>query len=319
MTAEPSDGLPALDELGTVDALRVLKALRELPPDHEVEPGVRAGDALTVMTPPAVPDGCRYVRDQVVGTAGAGGRPLRVHLYAAADPTERRPGVLFVHGGGFIEGFHEMVLRYAAHLAARGYVTASADYRLAGEAHFPAPVEDVKCAVRWMRAHAGEIGLDPDRLGVAGGSAGGHLAAMVGSTPGLLEGDGGWPEVSSAVRSVVLWYPGVDLRPSRASERLLVAASHLLGVPEVPEELAASASPVTYLHQAPPTLTFTGEADPIVPVQHVRDYHRQLDEAGIPNELKVFPGVGHSFDFALTPWQECFDTMATWFDETLGA
>ena len=314
-----ADAVPALDELASVDALRVLTALREMPADQEVEPGVTAGDALAVMTPPAPPSGCRYVPDQVVGTAGAGGRPLRAHLYAAADPGERRPGVLFVHGGGFIEGFHEMVLRYAAHLAARGYVTASADYRLAGEAHFPAPVEDVKCAVRWLRAHADEIGLDPERLGVAGGSAGGYLAAMVGSTPGELEGEGGWPEVSSAVRSVVLWYPGVDLRPSTASERLLAAASHLFGLETVPEEVAAAASPVTLAAQAPPTLTFTGGADPLVPLEHVEDYHRRLDEAGIPNALKVFPGLGHSFDYSLAAWEECFTTMCTWFDETLGA
>lgn len=286
-----------------------------MPPDQLVEPGVTAGDALAVMTVPPVPHGCRYVPDQVFGTAGRGGRDLRMHLYARASAGERAPGVVFVHGGGFVEGFPEMLIRYAAHLAARGYVTASIDYRLAHEARFPAALEDAKCAMRWMRANAREIGLDPDRLGVAGGSAGGYLAATVASTPGLFEGDGGNPGVFSGAAAGVLWYPAVDLSRAGDTAAMAVAVKNLFGADD--DARAVEASPITHAAHAPPTLTFTGDADPIVPVDHVRAYHDALRSAGVANDLVIVPGAGHSFDFSLTRWEECFSALCRWFDEHL--
>ena len=81
-----------------IDALRVLNALREMPPDQVVEPGVTAADALAVMSIPPVPPGSVHISDQIYGTAGRGGRQLRMHLYRRADPTERMPGVVFIHG-----------------------------------------------------------------------------------------------------------------------------------------------------------------------------------------------------------------------------
>lgn len=295
----------------------ILAALAAMRPDQVVEPGVTAGDALAVMTVPPVPDGCRYLPDQVFGTAGKGGRDLPMHLYARAGAGERAPGVVFVHGGGFVEGYPEMLIRYAAHLAARGYVTASIDYRLVGEARFPAALEDAKCAMRWMRANAGEIGLDPDRLGVAGGSAGGYLAAMIASTPGLFEGDGGNQGVPSGAAAGVLWYPAVDLTRAGDTPAMAVAVKNLFGADNDPR--AAEASPITHAAHAPPTLTFTGDADPIVPIDHVRAYHDALRAAGVANELVVVPGAGHSFDFGLPRWEECFAALCSWFDEHLGA
>jgi acetyl esterase len=295
----------------------IIEALPTMPPDQVVDIGVTAGDALAVMTIPPTPAGVRYVANQVYGRVGDG--DLTMHLYARADATERAPGVVFIHGGGFVEGFPEMLIRYAAFLADAGYVTCSIDYRLADEASWPAPAEDAKCAVRWMRAHAAEIGLDAGRLGVAGGSAGGHLAAMVASTPGLFEGDGGNDEISSAVRAAVLWYPGLDLRPSSSwSEPLMLATRELFGG-EVEEQAAAAASPITYAQVTVPTLTFTGTADPLVPVEQVRAYHRMLDAAGISNQLVEVEGAGHSFDFAMARWSECFPVMRDWFDRFLTA
>lgn len=307
----------ALDA-AAIDPLRVLAALREMPPDQLVEPGVTAGDALEVMTTPPAPPGMVHAEDQVYGTAGAGGRPLTMHLYRPADPGERRPGVVFIHGGGFQEGFPEMLVRYAGHLAAAGYVTASIRYRLSGEAAFPANVEDAKCAVRWMRAHAHEIGLDPARIGVAGNSAGGHLAAMVANTPGRFEGSGGWGTVDSGVSAAALLYPGVDLRPSTATDTVRVLTAKLLRLSDLTEEAAAQASPVTYLGpDTPPTLTISGAVDPIVHVDPLRHYHDRLTQAGIANELVIVPDVGHSFDFSLARWNECFARFRAWFDHHL--
>jgi acetyl esterase/lipase len=298
-----------------VSATRVLEALREMDPDTVVEPGVTAADALFVMTTPPAPAGTRYVPDQVYGDVG---RPLTMHLYARADSSERQPGVVFIHGGGFIEGFPEMMIAYAASLAERGYVTASIDYRLAGEAPWPAALEDSKCAVRWMRANAGSIGLDPDRLAVAGGSAGGHLAAMVASTPGEFEGDGGQPDVSSSVVTAVLWYPGLDLRPSYGSEKINEVTEIFFGH-AVDDDTAAVASPACYAASTVPTLTFTGVDDPIVPVDQVRRYHAELAGSGIENVLVEVPDVGHSFDFSRARWAECLATMTDWLDKHLAA
>ena len=295
----------------------IIEALPTMPADRLVDIGVTAGDALAVMTIPPAPAGVRYVADQVYGRVGD--RELTMHLYAREDASERAPGVVFIHGGGFVEGFPEMVIRYAAFLAAAGYVTCSIDYRLAHEAKWPAPVEDSKCAVRWMRAHAAEIGLDPDRLGVAGGSAGGYLAAMVAGTPGEFEGAGGNAAASSAVRAAVLWYPGLDLRPSRRwSETLHLAARELFGG-DVDETTATAASPITYAEQTMPTLTFTGTSDALVPVEQVRAYHQALDSAGVANRLVEVEGAGHSFDFAMARWEECFPVMREWFDRHLTA
>ncbi len=120
---------------------------------------------------------------------------------------ERHPALVIVHGGGWRAGtkhdrpYRTLLLDYAL----KGYVTVSVEYRLLGEAPFPACIEDVKCAVRWLRAHAAEYHVDPDRIGAFGHSAGAHLALMLAMCPASagLEGDGGWNEFSSRVNAVV--------------------------------------------------------------------------------------------------------------------
>ena len=282
-----------------ISATRVLEALREMPPDQLVEPGVTAGDALALMTVPPAPAGTRYVPDQAYGEHGQ-----TMHLYARADATERAPGVVFIHGGGFQEGFAEMMIGYAAALAERGMVTASIEYRLSGEASWPAQLEDCTAALQWVRENASRIGLDADRLAVSGGSAGGHLAAMLAST--------------QDVRAAVIWYPGIDLRPSRGTAVLNELVEKLFGR-AVDDEEALAASPVGHVQTAAPTLTFTGTDDPIIPVAQVRDYHRALDAAGVDNELVEVDGVGHSFDYSRARWQECLDLMVPWLEERLSA
>ena len=305
------------DLAGEDRARLILTALHGMPPEQVVDVGVTAGDALTVMTTPPTPPGVVHDPAVTYGTAGENGRPLTMHLYRAENPEEKRPGVVFVHGGGFHEGFPEMLIRYANHLAAEGYVTACIRYRLVGEATWPAAVEDAKCAVRWLRANAGAIGLDPDRIAVAGNSAGGHIAAMVSTTPGLFEGSGGNESVSSAVSAAVLLYPVLSLRRRDLEEVVKPIVDALLGCEEAPDEVAAPASPSTYVDNAPPTLTFTGELDPLIAPRHAVAYHARLDELGVPNRLHVIEGVGHSFDYAVPRWEDCFREMRAFLAEQL--
>ncbi|MGH2728515.1 MAG: alpha/beta hydrolase, partial [Actinomycetota bacterium] len=200
---------------------------------------------------------------------------------------------------------------YAAELAARGFVTASIRYRQGVEGRWPSALEDAKRAVRWMRTNAGEIGLDPGRLAVAGASAGGQLAAMVGSTSGRFEGSSRDGEDSTQVAAAILWYPQTDLRLGSRRGDARRAIRDFLGDPR----RAREASPVTYAAEAPPTLTFTGDRDPAVPLAMVNEYHALLDRHGVPNRLIVFPGVGHSFDYNPARWRDCFEEMLVFLHE----
>ncbi|HTW12805.1 MAG TPA: alpha/beta hydrolase, partial [Solirubrobacteraceae bacterium] len=149
-----------------------------------------------------------------------GFRPLLLDLYLPPQG-DRLASVLFIHGGGWGLGTRASVAppldglepSMFERLAQAGLAVASVDYRLTGEARFPAQLHDVKAAVRWLRAHAAAIGLDPERIVAWGGSAGGHLAALLGLTAEheYLEGEAGITGVSSAVWAVVDWYAPVDL------------------------------------------------------------------------------------------------------------
>ncbi len=295
----------------------MVEGLRAMPPDREVNPGTTAGDALRIMSeePPA-PPGTVHLPRQVYGRAGDGGRPLTMHLYAREDPRDVRPGVVLVHGGAWREGRAEWLLHYANHLAAAGFVTASVRYRLFQEAPWPAALEDVKCAIRWMRAHATDIGLDPERLGGGGGSAGGQLVALAGSIPGRFEGTGGHDGVPSGIRAAFLWYPMTDLAAGLRHPQLKPVLADFLGTDD--EQVGAEASPITYVADACPTESLCGDLDPFYQMGIVQAYHEALDRHGVPNELVTVPGVGHSFDYNADRWAWCAERAQSFFERLLG-
>ncbi|ANE44966.1 hypothetical protein SU48_11470 [Deinococcus puniceus] len=183
-------------------------------------------------------------------------------------------------------------------LAGQGYVTVSIDYRLAGEALFPAQIHDVKTSVRWLRAHATELMIDPSRIGVWGISAGGHLAGLVGTSSGIreLEGeDGGWADQDSSVQAVasvcgpmlfneLSWIHGEGPFP--------LFGERIKDVPET----AALASPFTHVSPYTPPFAFVhGKQDAVVPVVQSRLMHERLLEAERPTELHMIEG-GHEIN-----------------------
>jgi acetyl esterase/lipase len=223
---------------------------------------------------------------------------LLLDLYRPAGEVSRRPAVVFIHGGGWCGGEKEHYRDLAAQVASRGYTCASVDYRLSHQAPFPAAAEDCKCAVRWLRAHARECGVDADRVGVLGGSAGAHLAAMVALTPGQFEGDGGWSDSSSAVQGAVCYCGPFDL--TVASPPVLADAAGQFVKPSSPADRHAAcwrASPMQYVtSSAPPFLLLHGDRDDIVPVEQAERFAAALQAVGVPVEFVRVRYGNHGFE-----------------------
>ncbi|MEW5837171.1 MAG: alpha/beta hydrolase, partial [Pseudomonadota bacterium] len=236
----------------------------------------------------AAPADVDLQRDVEYGKGG--GRPLKMHiLKPKAPPKGLMPVVVWVHGGGWRGGNKDSGLRLLAPFAQRGYFCASIEYRLSGEAPFPAQIQDCKCAIRFLRARATEFKIDPDRIGVWGGSAGGHLVALLGTSAGIkeLEGTGGWQDQPSHVQAVCDWYGPSDLlkisagRP--AKENAPSAVALLLGGPaQERKDLAALASPLTHVgKKAPPFLIVHGDKDATVPLNQSVILRDALKKAGV--------------------------------------
>jgi acetyl esterase/lipase len=243
-----------------------------------------------------------------------GYRPLQLDLWVPDTPSPA-PLVVYVHGGGFMFGDRRYLpetLRpdqlFEA-LVAAGLAVATIDYRHALEAPFPAQLHDAKAAVRYLRAHAGELGISTARIGVMGESAGGHIAALVGLTAHRpdLEGTHGVLGESSAVDVVVDWYGPADLStmprhtlPPQIAAKL---PPELVTPPEdqltrgLAGSALADASPITHVTpDAPPFLLVHGTADWLVPYAQSEQLHAALTAAGVSSTLVPAEGAEHIFD-----------------------
>lgn len=228
-----------------------------------------------------------------------GDRELKLDILrpkaAAAGPM---PAVIWFHGGGFRSGNKEKDLPKLVPLARKGFLCASVAYRLSGEAPFPAQIEDCKCAVRFLRAKAKGYHVDPERIGAWGFSAGGGLAALVGTSGDVaeLEGTGGWQDQSSRVQAACCW-AGIFDFPTlgdavRGHEDVLEA--YLGGKLADRKEAAVRASPTTYVTKDdPPFLIARGDKDPKSPEQQSVDFVEALKKAGVDATLHRIPGAGH--------------------------
>lgn len=213
------------------------------------------------------------------------------------------PAVVFLHGEGWRAGKRQQMNHFIEGMARLGYVGIGVDYRLVPAARFPAPVEDCKAAVRWLRAHAAQYRIRADRIGAVGFSAGGHLASMLGVVREAdgLEGAGGNAGQSSRVQAVVSFFGPTDFS-TRDWPRDLeteVIAPFLGGSFAERPDAYRKASPIHYASaEAPPFLFFHGSDDALVPVDQSRRLAAKLQALGVPATLVVLQGEGHGFSDA---------------------
>ena len=265
-----------------------------------------------------------------------GFRPLILDLYVppaapgAAMPAAR-PLIVQVHGGGWVAGHtrqasvFENYPEVLASLSARGYVVASVEYRLSGEVQSPLQVQDVKAAIKWLRAHAAQYGIDKDRVGIWGGSAGGHLTGLVGTSCGAPElAPPGDSKESDCVQAVATWYGVFDMAPVKDQPPVAKMLGCSAEKPCTAEQVRV-ASPVRFLDSRdPPFLLIHGADDKTVDVSQSRNFHAALQAAGVRGELMVIPGVDHSFvgksaEVTRAAALQALNRTLAFFDATIGS
>ena len=270
------------------------------------------------------------VQENVVYGTG-GDEELTLHLARPTSLEEPAPAIVFIHGGGWRAGNKDSFRDAMERAAERGYVAVTIGYRFAPKHQFPAQIEDCKCAVRWLRAHADELKVDPQRVGAIGASAGAHLALLLGTMDSGdgLEGTGGWDDQSSKVQSVVSYFGPVnltlsmeDIQDSPASEVFMERQVRAIlndlvgGEPEERTEELRAASPIHYVNEGDaPMLLFQGTRDPLVPFDQAFEMANALTANKIAGRIEFIIGAGHGWRGGEMDRTEA--AVMTFFDQTL--
>jgi len=208
---------------------------------------------------------------------------LALHIFQPAAPaTTPRPAIVFFFGGGWVNGTPVQFYPECAFFAAKGWVAISAEYRIRSK-HKTSPFESVadgKSAIRWIRSHAGEFGLDPNRIVAAGASAGGQVAAAAATLPGL-DDPADNLRISPRPDALVLLYPVIDNGPGG------------YGSKEIGERFKEFSPMHNITATVPPTIVFLGTKDQLIPVATAKEFQSRIQKAGGRCELELIDGVGH--------------------------
>ncbi|KHS46548.1 alpha/beta hydrolase [Novosphingobium subterraneum] len=253
----------------------------------------------------AFPGGVKAWRD-VTYQVNPGYRPQIVDIYVPAGKGPH-PLVLYIHGGGWMgghtrqSGAFDNFPKMLAAFAAEGFTVASVEYRLSGEATFPAQAKDIFAALRFLRQNAAQYHIDPSRVGVFGGSAGGHLAALTGlaCTDGKIDATLDPASTNDGcVQATAAWYGIHDFATMPRITQKDSAEQRLLGCKDstcTPEGIRA-ASPISYVDvKDAPVLLLHGVDDKVVPVGQSQQLEAALKAAGVPVSATYYPGIDHSF------------------------
>ena len=257
------------------------------------------GTAFAAESPGARAVAAKEFKD--IAYVEGGHEQQRLDIFLPANPGPH-PLIVYVHGGAWRGGSKKD--QPLGKLVAQGFAVASTDYRLSTVAPFPAQVHDIKAAIRFLRAKAGEYDLDAKRFAIVGSSAGGHLAALAGVTNGNseLEGTlGAHRDQSSGVQAIISLFGASDLTTILAQStpnglKMRVPALDLLlgGQPDAKPELARLASPVFQAgRHSPPLLLIHGDQDPQMPIAQAHELHDRYKALGLPVEFHIIEGAAH--------------------------
>jgi acetyl esterase/lipase len=301
-----------------IAALLVLAAATRFAPPADAQPRPGSG------TPgPRVPEGVKAHRDLAYIPNGHERHKLDLFVPEKADGP--LPLIIWVHGGGWQNGSKEGCPPLRNGYTQRGYAVASINYRLSGHAVFPAQIEDCKAAIRWLRAHAKQYNLDPQRFGVWGSSAGGHLVALLGTSGEVKAFDvGPHLDQSSRVQAVCDYYgptdftvfvttPGYESHArAEAPEGKLIGGAVLEN-----KDKAARANPITYVSaDDPPFLIVHGDKDPVVPINQSQLLFDALKKTGVSVHFHTIKGAAHGQGFG---GPEIEPMVSAFFDRVLKA
>jgi acetyl esterase/lipase len=266
------------------------------------QPSVFALLAITLAVSPAIaadpPANVLFEKDVVYGRSA--GTDLKLNLSRPKDPPPNKlPCVLVIHGGGWAGGDRSNHDDITWKFAQAGYACATVGYRLAPAHPFPAQINDVKCAARFLRANADKYGVDPTRFGAVGFSAGAHLSMMLGvmDKDDGLEGDGGSPDQPSKVQAVVAFFGPTDLAATDVPQSVHGLLKNFLGgtPAEKPREYRL-ASPITYVSPGDaPMLLFQGTRDPLVPHTQAYAMIEAMTRYNIPGRVELLVGASHGW------------------------
>ena len=217
--------------------------------------------------------GVKIEKDVVVGKGGD--TDLHCDIYRPPAGTEKRMALVHFHGGGFARGSKDTLAGKVMPITARGYVSITAQYRLSGVAKWPSQIDDAKTHVRWVRANASSLGIDPQRIAIVGSSAGGHIALF---TAG---------QADAELAACIAFYPQTDVK--NIAQALMPPGSN--------EAAINDASPIAHIKSGyPPTVIFHGLSDVTIPPENSQHLLQVLRDAKVPSELHTFAGVPHEFD-----------------------
>lgn len=227
-----------------------------------------------------------FTPDREVVYKTVGDVQLKLYLFTPPrhSPTDKRAAIMFFFGGGWNSGSPTQFYPHCEYLASRGMVALSADYRVFSR-HKTSPrecVKDGKSAIRWVRQHAGELGIDPDRIAAAGGSAGGHVAAATGTVIAFNEENEDLT-VSSLPNALVLFNPVLDTGPGTQAHKRVT-------------EYWQDISPMHNINgNTPATIIFLGTKDEVVPLESAEAFKTKMAEKGIRCDLEIYEGQKHGF------------------------
>ncbi|HBV65261.1 MAG TPA: alpha/beta hydrolase [Rhodopirellula sp.] len=274
---------------------------------------------LLLATPLSAADAVTIQSDLVYGTVGE--TKLSMDIAYPNKSLAPMPCIVVIHGGAWMHGNKSMHTDDIKYFAKQGYVSASVGYRLAPSHRFPAQVEDVKCAIRYLRANCEKFNLDPNQIGAVGYSAGAHLSMMLGTMDKEdgLEGDGGWPDESSKIQAVVSYFGPTQLDANDIPTNSVPLVSTFIGgSPTEKPESYRQASPLTYVSpEDAPMLLFQGTSDPLVPYSQAIKMVTAMSRHKVPGRVELLINADHGGNWGIEEFERTKDATSAFFDKHL--